>query len=288
MRYGAQQVAPIPAALKTPLNLWLLLAVVALALAGCGTSGKPADQVAGAAKKTLALHWVRYNLTFERPRLFDPSIQIVGGRAAYNLDARLGYAFLDLQRQGSGSQVLWFDLTPTTLLVDPDPPPAGLLPVGKAWISVRLSGADALAGQAEGLGPELPLHELAWGAQEATHVGSSVAGHVPMDEYRVTVDLRKVLRAAQAAHLDALAAAITGELRASPSGRLSLLVWVNGPGYVSRIDGIVPGTGLGTVSLAFTSFRLRYTGTLPPSTQTVPLAGVSPGARSVWAVGTGS
>jgi len=266
----------------------LSLVVVALALAGCGASGNPADQVAGAAKRTLALHWVRYNLTFEQPRLFDPSIRVVGGRAAYNLDARLGYAFLDLQRQSGDSQTLWFDLTPTTLLVDPEPAPTGLLPSGKIWISARLSGPNALAGQAEGLGPELPLHELAWGAQETTHVGSSVAGHVPMDEYRVTVDLRKARTAAQAAHLDAIAAAITAEWRASPSHRLSLLVWVNGPGYVSRIDGVVPGTGLGTVSLAFTSFRLRYTGTLPPSAQTIPLAVLSPGERSVWAVGTGS
>jgi len=276
-----------PGAVKAPLKLWLLLGVAAVALGGCGVSGNPTDQAVGAAKKTLALHWVRYNLTFERPRLFDPSIQIVGGRAAYNLDDRLGYAFLDLQQRGGGSQVLWFDLTPTTLLVDPEPPPAGLLPAGKVWLSVPLSGADALAAQAEGLAPELALHELAWGAEKATHVGSSVAGHVPMDEYRVTVDLRKVQRAARARHLDALAAAIAAELRASSSQRVSLLVWVNGPGYVSRIDSVIPGTGLGTVSLAFTSFRLRYTGTLPPSAQTVPLAGVSPG-RSVWAVGTGS
>jgi hypothetical protein len=273
---------------KTPFKLWPLLAVVAFALAGCGASGNPADQVVGAARKTLALHWVRYDLRFERPQLFDPTIRIVGGRAAFNLNARLGYEFLDLQKRGNDSQVLWLDVTPTTLLVDPEPPPAGLLPAGKVWISVRLSGADTLAGQAEGLGPELPLHEIAWGAQGATQIGSSVAGHVPMTEYRVTVDLPKVRAAAQAAHLDALAAAITGELRASPTRRLSLLVWVNGPGYVSRIDEVVPGTGLGTVSLVFTSFRLRYTGTLPPSEQTVPLAGLSRGARSIWAVGTGS
>jgi hypothetical protein len=273
---------------KSPHKLWLLLAVVVFVLAGCAASVDPADQVVGAAKKTLALHWVRYNLTFERPHLFDPSIRIVGGRAAYNLDARLGFAFLDLQRRGNGSQTLWFDLTPTSLLVDPEPPPSGTLPPGLVWISTRLSGAETLAGQAEGLGPELPLDEIAWGAQKATHVGSSVAGHVPMDEYRVTVDLRTARAAAERLHLNALAAAIRSELRASASPRLSLRVWLNGPGYVSRIDHVVPGAGLGTVSLTFTSFRLRYTGTLPSSSQTVPLAGISPGARSVWEVATGS
>ncbi len=274
--------------MKRRFNGWVSLAVVAFALAGCGARGNPADQVVGAARKTLALHWVRYDMTFERPRLFDPSIRIVGGRAAFDLDARLGYELLALQRRDSGSQILSLDLTPTTVLVDPEPPPAGLPPGGGTWISARLSGADALAGQAEGLSAELPLDEIAWGAEASTHVGSSVAGHLPMDEYRVTVDLRKARAAAERAHLAALAAAIRSELRASASPRLSLRVWVNGPGYVSRIDEAIPGAGLGTVSLVFTNFRLRYTGTLPPPSQILPLSGLSPGTRSLWAVATGS
>jgi hypothetical protein len=151
-----------------------------------------------------------------------------------------------------------------------------------------LSGADALAGQAEGLSAELPLHELAWGAVAATRLGSSPTANVPMDEYRVTVDLRKARAAAERAHLDALTAAIRNELRASASPRLSLLVWVTGPGYVSRIDEAIPGAGLGAVSFVFTNFRLKYTGTLPPSSQTVPLSVLSPGGRSIWAVATGS
>lgn len=274
--------------MKSPHKLWLPLAVAVLALAGCGASGNPADRVGGAAKKTLTLHWVRYNLAFERPQLFDPSIRIVGGRAAYNLDARLGYAFLDLQKQGSGSQTLWFDLTPTSLLVDPEPPPAGALPPGLVWISAPLAREENLAGQAEGLGPELALDEIVWATQSVTHAGSSVSGHVPTDEYRVIVDLRKARATAERLHLDAIAAAIRSELSASASPRLSLRVWVNGPGYVSRIDQVVPGAGLGTVSLSFTNFRLRYTGTLPPSSQTIPLAGLSSGGRSLWAIATGS
>jgi hypothetical protein len=274
--------------LRIAFKLCIPLAVVALALAGCGASGNPSERVLAAAKKTLASHWVRYTLSFERPRLFDPSIRVVGGRAAYNLDARLGYAFLDLQRPGNGSQTLWFDLTPTSVLVNPQPPPAGALPPGLVWISAPLARAEALAAQAEGLGPVLPLNEIVWAALRVTHVGSSVAGHVPMDEYEVTVDLRKARAAAERRHLPAIAAAIRSELRASASSRLSLRVWVNGPGYVGRIDQVVPGAGLGTVSLSFTNFRLRYTGTLPPSSQTIPLAGLSTGGRSLWEFATGS
>jgi hypothetical protein len=270
------------------LKLCLVLAAAAFALAGCGASGDPSAQVVGAAKKTLAAHWVRYHLTFERPRLFDSSIQLVGGRGVFNLDDRLGYDVFDLQKQDGASRLLWVDLTPTTLLVDPDPPPPGVLPEGRVWISVPLPGADTVAGQAEALSPELPLHELASAAQTVTHLGSSIEDHVPTDEYRVVVDLRKARAAAEAAHRDALAAAIRSELRASASPRLSLLVWVNGPGYVNRIDQTIPGAGLGSVSLTFTSFRVGYTGTLPPSSQTIPLVVLSPGRRSVWAVATGS
>jgi hypothetical protein len=270
------------------LNRRLSLAVAVFALAGCGASGNPTDQVVGAAKKTLALHWVRYDMTFERPRLFDPSIRIVGGRAAFNLEARVGYEVLDLERRGSGSQILWLDLTPTRVLVDPEPPPAWLPPAGGIWISAPFSGTDALAGQAQGLSAELPLDEIMWATVAATHVGSGVANHLPTDEYRVTVDLRKARAAAERAHLGGLEAAIRSELRASVSPQHSLLVWVNGPGYVSRIEEAVPGARLGTVSMVFTNFRLRYTGTLPPPSQVLPLSGLSPGKRSLWAVATGS
>jgi hypothetical protein len=273
---------------KKALKRWFPLAVVAVVLAGCGGNGDPLGQVVGAAGKTLALQWVRYDLTFGRPRLFGPSIQIVGGRGAFNFKARLGYDVLDLQKRGGGSQLLWLDLTPTAFLVDPDPAPTGALPAGKVWISVGLSGGDALAGQAKGLAPELPLEAIVWGARTATHIRSTVGGHVPMDEYRVTVDLTRALSAARRAHLVALAAAIGSEVRAAHSTSLPMSVWVNGPGYVSRIDEVVPGSGLGAVSLVFTNFALRYTGALPPSSQIVPLASLSPGARSVWAVATGS
>lgn len=271
--------------MKTQFTLWLSLAAAALALAGCGAGGNPKSQVVGAAKKTLATHWVRYEMTFKRPRLFDPRIQIVGGRSAYNLEQRLGYEFLNLQKPDGGSQTLWLDLTPTSLLVDPDPPPAGVLPPGKVWVSIPLAEAGVLAAEAEGFGPELPLDEIAWAAQTVTHVGSSVQNHLPADQYRVTVDLRKARAAAERLHRDALAAAITSELRASASPRLSLDVWVNGPGYVSRVDHALPGARLGTVSLMFTSYRVAYTGTLPPSSEIVALPGLG---RSVWSVVTGS
>src|SRR5581483_9926725 len=267
---------------------WLVLPVVAFALAGCGGGGDPRGQVVGAAGKTLALPWVRYELTFDAPQLFGSSVALEGGRGAFNVKDRLAYGFLDVQKQQSGAQTLWFDVTPTAFLVDPEPAPAGALPAGKVWISVDLSAADGGAQQAEGLAPGLPLDEIAWGARAVTHGGSSVVGNVPMDEFRVTVDLTKALLAATKAGRASIAAAIDSELRAAGSSSVQLSVWVNGPGFVGRIDEPIPGSRLGTVSLIFTSFTRPYTGTLPPSAQIVPLASLSPGDRSVWAVATGS
>ncbi|HZS24940.1 MAG TPA: hypothetical protein VFA30_08125 [Gaiellaceae bacterium] len=266
----------------------LPLVVAAYVLCGCGGGGDPLSQVKASAQKTIGVHWLRYQLAFDRPRLFEPSLQVAGGRAVFNVDARLGYEVLTLRERGGGSRLLWLDVTPTAFLVDPDPPPAGVLPAGKIWISAGYSGANAVAAQAEGLSAELPLDEIAWGAQTATRIRTSVVGHVPMAEYRVVVDLTKALSAARTAHLRSIAAAIAGERRAGGVARLSLLVWVNGPGFVGRIDETVPGAGLGAVTFMFTSYTLRYTGTLPPSSQIVPLESLSPGGRSIWSVATGS
>src|SRR5262249_15166981 len=135
----------------------------------------------------------------------------------------------------------------------PWPTPAGVLPPGKIWISVAFAGHGAaanrvLAAQLEGLAAELPLEEVAWGAHAASHVGTRVVGHVPLEEYRVSVDLAKAGAAARRHGRIAVAAAIESQRRAVPAGRLSFTVLVTGAGHVARIDGAVPGSGLGTAS----------------------------------------
>src|SRR5581483_9389926 len=186
----------------------LPLVVAAYVLCGCGGGGDPLSQVKASAQKTIGVHWLRYQLAFDRPRLFEPSLQVAGGRAVFNVDARLGYEVLTLRERGGGSRLLWLDVTPTAFLVDLDLPLVGVLPAGKIWISAGYSGANAVAAQAEGLSAELPLDEIAWGAQTATRIRTSVVGHVPMAEYRVVVDLTKALSAARTAHLRSIAAAI--------------------------------------------------------------------------------
>jgi len=275
------------ARMTRPARTWITLVVAAAALSGCGASGDPLRQVTRAASKTLAVQWARYELTLERPRLFASPIAVLGGRAAYDFRTGLDYEFLQLKLRAGSYQTLFFDLEPATFLLAP----AGALPAGKSWISVSLAGRGAdrvLAAQAEGLAPVLALDEVAWGARSVSSVGARVVENVPLNEYRVSVDLAKSLSAARSARRAGIAAAIEQELAASPSGRVSVLVWVSGPGYVGKIESDVPGSGLGTASFSFLSYTRPYTGTEPPASQIVPLASLAHGGRSLWAIATGS
>jgi hypothetical protein len=277
--------------MKRSASAWVVVVLAAAALSGCGASRDPLREVIGATSKTLGVSWARYDVSLARPQLFTAPIAVLGGRAAYDFRTGLGYEFLQLRLRPGSYQTLFCDFQPATFLLAPSPAPAGALPAGKVWISVPLTGpgADrALAAQAEGLAPVLALDEVAWGARSASSVGTRVVASVPMEEYRVSVDLTRALSAARSARRAAIAAALEQELGTSPSGRASIVVWVNGPGYVGKIESDVPGSGLGTASFSFLSFITPYTGTGPPASQIVPLASLARGGRSPWALATGS
>jgi hypothetical protein len=104
-----------------------------------------------------------------------------------------------------------------------------------------------------------------------------------MEEYRVSVDLAKARSAAKRAGRVAVAAAIASELRAVRSGELSIAVWVTGAGHIARIDATVPGSGLGTVSLSFSSFHAQFNRNPPRQSQAVPLGSITE-PRFLWAV----
>lgn len=267
----------------------LAVAAAALALAGCGSSRSPLDAAVAAAKKTLALHGAAYDVSFSRPALFGPSVQVPGGKAGSDFAAGLGYERLTLTLAGGASRNVFLDYEPRDVLVLPYPAPERALPAGKDWISVELTGREtgagaALATQLEGLGPELPLAEIAWGATSAANAGTRVVEHVPMAGYRVAIDLRKALAGARRAGKSGLAAAITGELAAAASGRTSVTIWVNGPGYASRLENAAPGGGMGTATFSFTSFASKLAGQRPETAQIVPLSGLQLRSRSLWSL----
>jgi hypothetical protein len=275
------------AASSTCARLAVVLAA-AITLCGCGASPDPLHEVVGAAKKTLALSGVSYIVTLDGPRLFGPSIETAGGRAAYDLRAGLGYEALTVQRRNGDKQTVYVDFVPGAVYVAPWPTPSGLLPAGKIWITVGFAGTEAranrpLASQLEGLAPELPLEEIAWGARSASHVGTRVVRHVPMEEYRVSIDLAKALSTARRAGRVAVAVAIESELQAARSGRVSLDLLVTGAGHIAKIDAKVPGSGLGTASFSFTSFHAQFNRNPPRRSQSVPLASITE-PRFLWSI----
>ncbi|HEY1777876.1 MAG TPA: hypothetical protein VGG41_17105 [Solirubrobacteraceae bacterium] len=263
--------------------------LAAVALYGCGAGGDPGREVKSAVNKTLAVSWGRYELGLGSQHLFPPTITVQGGRAAYDFRTGLGYEFLQFQSRSGSSQTLYYDYEPTRFLLAPAV--TGALPAGKAWISAPLTGPGAhrvLTAQAEGLAPLLLLDEVAWGPRNVSAVGTRVVQSVPTQEYRVSVDLATARSVATKAGRRGIAAAIEQELEATPSGQVAVLVWVNGPGYVGKIESEVPGSGLGTVSFWFLSYVKPYTGIGPPASQVVPLNSLARDGRSLWAIATGS
>lgn len=269
-----------------------VLVAFAIVVGGCGASANPLHKVVDATGKTLALPGTTYSVTFDRPQPLHEAATVLGGRAAYDFRAGLGYEALSLEANDGSSRTLYLDFLPAAAYLAPSPAPAGVLPPGKSWISVALGAKSAasgtLAAQLAGLAPELLLDEIAWGARSASPAGSSVVGHVPMSRYLVSVDLAKALRAARRAGRPALAAAIVDELHASTSGRVELEVWVNGPGYVGKVKGPVPGSGLGSPTFAFSSFTAKFKPSKVPASDTVPLTSLRPSSRSLWAIALGS
>ncbi len=268
----------------------MALGALSVALTGCGDPAHPLRQVTHAAGKTLSLPGVGYTVTFARPTLFGRSVRLLGGKAVYDLRSGIGYQALGLRLKDGSARTLFLDFLPTAFLIAPVPSPSGILPAGKSWISVSFGpnsprSYDSLAAQAAGLAPELALDEVAWGARSVVSTGSSVLGHVPTSEYLVSVDLAKALSAARKGGRPGPAAAIADQLRAAPSGRIMLKVWVNGPGYVARIDAPVPGSGLGVASFLFTSFNAGFQRSRPLPAQTVAFESLSP-SRSLWADAT--
>jgi hypothetical protein len=264
-----------------------------VAIASCGGGGNPLGQVVDAANATRALSGTSYYLTLAGERLGTSSVRLPTGKAAYDFRAGVGYEALTVQPHSGDTRTIYLDFLPAGVFVAPWPTPSGLLPPGKIWIAVPFAGAgaprptDPLPAQLEGLSPELALDEIAWGARSASSLGTRTVNHVPMHEYLVSVDLAKARSSAQRAGKRAIAAAIASELRASPTGRAAIKVWVTGPGHIGKIEATPPGTRLGRATFQFTSFDARFNRTPPRASQSVPLGKISePSSRSLWTIAT--
>ena len=98
---------------------------------------------------------------------------------------------------------------------------------GKAWVAAAIIGPTSVDSivprfvlQVQALSPQLPLDELSWGAVSATQIATPVVNHLPLTEYRVTLDLKQ----ARSKAAGVTRAAITDELAVTNAVANGLLV----------------------------------------------------------------
>ncbi len=263
-----------------------------LALAGCGgtTPADPLKAVAKATKTTLSQPLVA-DLVLQGSNLYGKPHTSVTGRGAFAFDTGIGYERIDLLAEpGHAAGREYLDLLPTAFAFERASATGQLVPFnGKTWVSVPLTGARSIetivpgfALQAEGLSPQLFLDELAWGAVSAAKLGSPVINHVPQAEYRVSVNLKQALTMATGA----MATAIKNEAAASGSSTVSINVWVDGPGLILKLEGPVPGSGLGTVEFDLGNFGVKIPTSTPAASTVLKIDAKTPAGadlfRSVW------
>jgi hypothetical protein len=274
-------------------HLLLLLAAVAttFTLAGCGGASSDALHAVSTATTTTLSQTLVSDLTLQGATLDGQARTTVNGTGAFAFDTKRGYERIDLpanSHHAAGSEFLDF-LPAGFYFTRTSSAGATTLTSGKPWVSTALTGpgsVDALVPrfvlQVEALSPQLLLDELAGGAEAATHLGEPVVDHVPLSEYRVSVSLTKAASTVSGA----LRTAIEDERTANGSATVPLTVWVDGPGHIVQVQGAVPGSGLGTVSMQLSSFGLKIPENLPTSSMLLQITARTPSGagllRSVW------
>ena len=268
-----------------------LAAAVALifTFAGCAARPDALHAVTNATATTLSQP-LQSDLTLHGAELSGVVWPTVFGRGAFVLDSGLGYERLDLpaaSHQPAGREFL--DFLPTRLYFARTSSAGTVEYNGKPWVSAALSGrgsVDAILPrfvlQVEALDPQLLLDEIAWGAEAATHLGEPVVDHVPLSEYRVTVNLTK----ASATATGALRTAIEDERAANGAATVPITVRVDGSGHIVELQAAIPGSGLGTASMDLWNFGARIPASLPTGSMLLDVTAQTPSGagllRSVW------
>jgi hypothetical protein len=245
----------------------VLVAVVVLAgLSGCGGSPDPVTSVSTAANASLD-HTFLITLTLTgAEQLRSNSQQTLRGAGAFDKRHGRGFTQIALPKtldQQPASQVYLFYF-PRTIFLHPSPETA--IPRGKRLISVTLTSPQKPAtnrfiAQAMSVNPVLLLDEIATGATAATKTGTEVVLHVPLTNYRVTVNLRRALARVSGPYARAERIAIRQQLKALRQGRSSVdfNVRTDGAGFVRRLETTVPGSNLGRITLTLSGYGSTVT-----------------------------
>ncbi len=237
------------------------------------------------------------DVTLQRVNALGAPRRSLHGRGAVVFDKGVGYERLDLPafKQQPAAQE-FVDLLPQSVYFLRRVAAGTVAYNGKSWVSATLTGSGSVDGivprfvlQVESLTPQFLLDEIVWGGKSAVHVGNPVIDHVPLSEYRVTIDLKRALSAATGPSAGAMRLAIKDELAAAGSRPTMITVWVDGPGRAHRLRASVPGSGIGTTSMLLNGYGATLDANLPPPSQILSIEARTPGGRdqlsSFWPLG---
>ena len=248
--------------------------------------------VVAAATRTLSSGTAAANLTLHGANVFGTVRAKTYARGEFLFRPELGYEAVYLPEvRGQTLPKEYFLILPAKVYFGRSSREQTTLYNGKRWISAALTGPESrdphFVEQVEGLSPQLLLDEILWGGVSASHVGDPVLNHVPVAEYRVSVNLTRALSAATGPSAGAMKVAITAELAAlrasQPAGgseSVPVTVWVDGPGRVVRLRAALPGSGLGTVSMTLFGFGAKVRASFPPESDVVDITSLKQSGAS--------
>lgn len=153
----------------------------------------------------------------------------------------------------------------------------------KPWVSADMAEVeDAPASlhqfvlQTESLNPMLAVSQLAWGL--ATVTVPAGAGTGAVEAYDATLNMRHVLFHLGGPDQSAFQIVVLQELAAAgKSGTMTVAVWLDPAGRISRLRYTPPGAGLGTVTVDLSSFGIPVSVSAPPSSEVTNLTADLPG-----------
>jgi hypothetical protein len=265
-------------------------------------SGGPPEPATGPA----ALRTVTYAATATTRGTGSVSVRLVPGavygqrqptvRGTGTFDFAAEEGRIDL-RESSGTEKILF--VPQAAFVREPPPVSGAspLPAGKQWVSASLiektgagSGLPLFVDQVEAVNAGAILDEIKWGATAAKPLGNDQVGAIGAKEYAVTLDLSRAQSSATGSAAVTFSRVVgyqVASLAQTSKNKVEVRahVWVAGNGRIVQVVWSPPGSGVGTTSIRVFGPHKPIRVTLPPTSQTVDVATLSPGGEQESGLG---
>jgi hypothetical protein len=217
-------------------------------------------------------------------------------RGTGTFDFAAGAGRMEL-RESSGREKVLF--VPQAIFVREPPPVSGAspLPAGKAWVSASLSekpgtgsGLPQFVDQVEAVNAGFVLNEIKWGAIAAKPLGVEQVGATVAREYGVTLDLHRAQSSATGSAAPAFSQVVGYQVESLPSKAKTTVevrahVWVAETGRVVQVEWSPPGSGVGTTNIRVSGLHTPVQVSLPPTSQTVDVATLSPAGEQESGLG---